>query len=364
MAALAEAGVEVVGENRAQDLEAKHARYGDAFRWHFIGHLQSRTRRRSSTRSASSCTRSTPSPRPRRLTVPALVEVNLSGEPSKSGIAPEELPRSSSAPATSAGLMTMPPLAGDPEASRPYFRAPARARRAARPARALDGHEPGLPRRRRGGRDPRPCGLASSTGKPNHSRRRWASQTSGTGRSSTSASPRRTTTGTRTATSRTRSSSGTLRASARTSAGCAARAAREREFDDWTDLRRRRPPTTARVVPAGAARRAHGRRLARASTRSPWRSVRVHLVVPRSFNDAQQIADKFKEGIPVILNLQGSDAGALEAPDRLRQRADLRARRRHAARRRQGLPADAAQRRGVRRGAGAPARARRLLQPA
>ena len=37
-------------------------------------------------------------------------------------------------------------------------------------------------------------------------------------------------------------------------------------------------------------------------------SVRVHLVVPRSFNDAQQIADKFKEGTPVILNLQGSDA--------------------------------------------------------
>jgi len=41
LAALAEAGVEVVGENRAQDLQAKHARYGDAFRWHFIGHLQS-----------------------------------------------------------------------------------------------------------------------------------------------------------------------------------------------------------------------------------------------------------------------------------------------------------------------------------
>ena len=37
-------------------------------------------------------------------------------------------------------------------------------------------------------------------------------------------------------------------------------------------------------------------------------SVRVHLVLPRSFNDAQQIADKFKDGIPVILNLQGSDA--------------------------------------------------------
>ena len=42
LAALAQAGVEVVGENKAQDLEAKHARYGDAFRWHFIGHLQSR----------------------------------------------------------------------------------------------------------------------------------------------------------------------------------------------------------------------------------------------------------------------------------------------------------------------------------
>src|SRR6266508_2127149 len=42
MALLAEAGIEVVGENRAQDLEAKHAVYGNAFRWHFIGHLQSR----------------------------------------------------------------------------------------------------------------------------------------------------------------------------------------------------------------------------------------------------------------------------------------------------------------------------------
>ena len=41
MAVLAEAGVEVVGENRAQDLERKHAVYGDAFRWHFVGHLQS-----------------------------------------------------------------------------------------------------------------------------------------------------------------------------------------------------------------------------------------------------------------------------------------------------------------------------------
>ena len=42
LAVFAEAGIDVVGENRAQDLEAKHAAYGDAFRWHFIGHLQSR----------------------------------------------------------------------------------------------------------------------------------------------------------------------------------------------------------------------------------------------------------------------------------------------------------------------------------
>ncbi|HYA09380.1 MAG TPA: hypothetical protein VEG24_07305, partial [Gaiellaceae bacterium] len=42
MQALADAGIPIVGENRAQDLAAKHARYGDTFRWHFIGHLQSR----------------------------------------------------------------------------------------------------------------------------------------------------------------------------------------------------------------------------------------------------------------------------------------------------------------------------------
>ena len=41
MGGLVKAGVAVVGENRAQDLEQKHALYGDAFRWHFIGHLQS-----------------------------------------------------------------------------------------------------------------------------------------------------------------------------------------------------------------------------------------------------------------------------------------------------------------------------------
>ena len=84
--------------------------------------------------------------------MPALVEVNLSGEESKSGVAPEELGRMLELYSDVRGLMTMPPLAADPEASRPYFR---RLRELAEEhglARALDGHEPGLPRRRRGGR--------------------------------------------------------------------------------------------------------------------------------------------------------------------------------------------------------------------
>jgi uncharacterized pyridoxal phosphate-containing UPF0001 family protein len=121
MAILVEAGVDVVGENRAQDLERKHAEYGDVFRWHFIGHLQSNKAKvvnricelvhSLDSESAAS-----------RLTVPALVEVNLAGEGSKSGIAPEELPRFLELYRDVRGLMTMPPETGDPESSRPYFR--------------------------------------------------------------------------------------------------------------------------------------------------------------------------------------------------------------------------------------------------
>ena len=121
MAALAEAGVEVVGENKAQDLERKHAEYGDAFRWHFIGHLQSNKAKLvngicelvHSVDSESTA---------RRLTVPALLEVNLSGEETKSGVAPGEIPGWLERFPAIRGLMTMPPLAGDPEASRPFFR--------------------------------------------------------------------------------------------------------------------------------------------------------------------------------------------------------------------------------------------------
>ena len=121
LAILAEAGVEVVGENRAQDLAAKHAVYGDAFRWHFIGHLQSNKAKVvngicelvHSLDSESAA---------RRLAVPALLEVNLTGEPSKSGVDPGEVAGFLERHPWIRGLMTMPPATDDPEASRPWFR--------------------------------------------------------------------------------------------------------------------------------------------------------------------------------------------------------------------------------------------------
>jgi uncharacterized pyridoxal phosphate-containing UPF0001 family protein len=121
MAALAEAGVAVVGENRAQDMEAKHAVYGDAFRWHFIGHLQSR-KAPVVNAICELCHSLDSESAARKLTVPALVEVNLSGEPTKSGVAPEDLAVFLELYPDVRGLMTMPPATGDPEASRPYFR--------------------------------------------------------------------------------------------------------------------------------------------------------------------------------------------------------------------------------------------------
>jgi pyridoxal phosphate enzyme (YggS family) len=121
MAALAEAGVGVVGENRAQDLEAKHAVYGDAFRWHFIGHLQSR-KAKVVNRICELVHSLDSESAARRLEIQALVEVKLSGEKTKSGVAPEELGKFLELYGDVRGLMTMPPLADDPEASRPYFR--------------------------------------------------------------------------------------------------------------------------------------------------------------------------------------------------------------------------------------------------
>jgi uncharacterized pyridoxal phosphate-containing UPF0001 family protein len=120
MRVLADAGIEVVGENRAQELERKHAEYGDAFRWHFIGHLQS-NKAKVVNRICELVHSLDSDSAAGRLTVPALVEVNLAGESSKSGIVPADLPRFLELYGDVRGLMTMPPETADPEASRPYF---------------------------------------------------------------------------------------------------------------------------------------------------------------------------------------------------------------------------------------------------
>ena len=119
MAVLAEAGVEVVGENRSQDLEAKHAVYGDSFRWHFIGHLQSNkvkvvNRICELVHSLDSHSAAV------RLEVPALLQVNLAGEASKSGVGPAEIGDYLAYDVR--GLAAMPPGTDDPETSRPWFR--------------------------------------------------------------------------------------------------------------------------------------------------------------------------------------------------------------------------------------------------
>ena len=119
--ALAEAGIEVVGENRAQDLAAKHALHGDGFRWHFIGHLQSR-KAAVVNELCELCHSLSSESAAKRLTIPALVEVNLSGEDSKSGIPEAELEEFLPLYANVVGLMTMPPFTDDPEDSRAYFR--------------------------------------------------------------------------------------------------------------------------------------------------------------------------------------------------------------------------------------------------
>jgi cell division inhibitor SepF len=80
---------------------------------------------------------------------------------------------------------------------------------------------------------------------------------------------------------------------------------RGQEFDDWTDPEPAASSARTTVLrPERSARSAPPRVEAVPSVHP---SVRVHLILPRSFNDAQQIADKFKDGIPVILNLQGCD---------------------------------------------------------
>jgi PLP dependent protein len=107
----------VVGENRAQDLEAKHAAYGDAFNWHFIGRLQS-----NKVKVVNRCCELVHSldshSAAERLEIPALLQVNLAGEASKGGIEPDQIADYRGYDVR--GLSTMPP-AGAPDDSRPWF---------------------------------------------------------------------------------------------------------------------------------------------------------------------------------------------------------------------------------------------------
>lgn len=130
MGVLAEAGIELVGENRMQDLRAKQERWGERFTWDFIGVVQSRKvgeimpRVRfihsiasdSALRALARCAPMTPPG------LGVLIEVNVAGEPGKAGIAPVELDAFiERCPVPVAGLMTMPPPARDAEASRRWF---------------------------------------------------------------------------------------------------------------------------------------------------------------------------------------------------------------------------------------------------
>jgi uncharacterized pyridoxal phosphate-containing UPF0001 family protein len=127
MDALAEAGVTLVGENRLQDLERKRERWGDAFAWDFIGNLQSRkvkgivplVRLIHSVASESALSQLG---RHADEDTEILIQVDLAGEESKSGVLPDDLAEFiSRSPVRPSGLMTMPPFTEDPESSRSYF---------------------------------------------------------------------------------------------------------------------------------------------------------------------------------------------------------------------------------------------------
>ena len=124
---LADAGIELLGENRAQDLAVKMAAYPGRFTWDFIGHVQSRKVRQilPHVRYIHSVATDSVLSQLARHAPPeteVLVEVNVAGERSKSGIPPAELPSFlERCPVRAVGLMTMPPVTGSAEASRPYF---------------------------------------------------------------------------------------------------------------------------------------------------------------------------------------------------------------------------------------------------
>jgi len=129
---LAQAGVRLVGENRAQDLQEKVAAHGSLFEWDFIGQLQSRRVRMIvphvrliHSMASESALRELDRHRARaRADLRILIEVNIAGEQGKAGVAPDDLDAFiARAPVPVAGLMTMPPQANDPQDSRRWFAA-------------------------------------------------------------------------------------------------------------------------------------------------------------------------------------------------------------------------------------------------
>ena len=136
--ALAEAGIELVGENRAQDLLAKQERHRDLFTWDFIGALQSRKLKEIAPNVRLIHSIASESALRRLEQHPArevLIQVNVAGEESKEGVDPAELAGYiERCPCPVTGLMTMPPFTEDPERQPPLLRPPGRAGRRARAA--------------------------------------------------------------------------------------------------------------------------------------------------------------------------------------------------------------------------------------
>jgi len=131
--ALAQAGVELVGENRTDALAEKQAAHGDLFTWDFIGHLQSRKVREVAGRvrlihSLDSLSAAEQIQRRARAQVDCLLQVNVAGEDTKSGLAPGDVDGFLEAVSgfdrlRLCGLMTMPPATDDPDSARPWFAA-------------------------------------------------------------------------------------------------------------------------------------------------------------------------------------------------------------------------------------------------
>ncbi len=133
LAVLADAGIALIGENRAQELTAKHRLYGSRFTWDFIGHLQGNKVGQvlplvRLIHSLDSLSLAGEIDRRARIQANVLLQVNIGQEAGKYGIIPSEVDRfleeAAKFPRVNfTGLMTMPPLAADPEVVRPAFAA-------------------------------------------------------------------------------------------------------------------------------------------------------------------------------------------------------------------------------------------------